>query len=251
MNEAHLLVIEDEVRLLNHLCRGLGEAGFTVMSAGSAEAAERAVATGEFSAIVLDLRLPGKDGLEFLRGLRAAGNAIPVLILTARSSLEERVSGLDAGADDYLAKPFAFAELVARIRALIRRQTAAPQPRLRFADLEFDPVKRRARRGTRELNLSPKETILLELLMRNAGQAVTRAMIAEVVWGPGYNDFTNLIEVFVNRLRSKIGIDGDEPLIATIRGVGYSMRPPPGGGEVSGARPKSGGGVVSDARPKS
>jgi DNA-binding response OmpR family regulator len=239
MNEAHLLVVEDEVRLLNHLCRGLGEAGFAVMSAGNAEAAERAVAAGEFAAIVLDLRLPGKDGLEFLRGLRAAGNATPVLILTARSGLEERVSGLDAGADDYLAKPFAFAELVARVRALIRRQAAAPQSRLRFADLEFDPVKRRARRGNRELNLSPKETILLELLMRNAGQAVTRAMIGEVVWGPGYNDFTNLIEVFVNRLRSKIGADGEASLIATIRGVGYSMRPPPEGGGVRDARPKS------------
>jgi DNA-binding response OmpR family regulator len=228
MKEAHLLVVEDEVGLLNHLCRGLGEAGFAVMSAGSAEAAERAVAGGEFAAIVLDLRLPGKDGLEFLRELRTAGNSTPVLILTARGGLDERVSGLDAGADDYLAKPFAFAELVARIRALLRRrQAAAPPPQLRVADLEFDPVKRRARRGGRELNLSPKETILLELLMRNAGQAVTRTMIAEVVWGPGYNDFTNLIEVFVNRLRTKIGADAGEPLIATIRGVGYSMRPPP------------------------
>ncbi|MGH7843318.1 MAG: response regulator, partial [Candidatus Binataceae bacterium] len=122
MNEAHLLVVEDDVRLLNHLCRGLGEAGFAVMSAGSAEAAERAVAGGEFTAIVLDLRLPGKDGLEFLRGLRAAGDTTPVLILTARGELDERVSGLDAGADDYLAKPFAFPELVARLRALVRRR---------------------------------------------------------------------------------------------------------------------------------
>jgi len=224
MSQAHLLVVEDEVRLLNSLCRGLGEAGFAVLSAGSAEAAARAVADGEFDAIVLDLRLPDRDGLELLRELRAAGNATPVLILTARGALDERVAGLDSGADDYLAKPFAFPELIARIRALVRRRGATPQPILRIADLEFDTIKRRARRGSHELNLSPKEAMLLELLMRNAEQTVTRAMIAETVWGAGYNDFTNLIEVFVNRLRQKIAGAGGEPLIATVRGVGYAMR---------------------------
>jgi DNA-binding response OmpR family regulator len=226
MNGSHLLIVEDEVKLLNNLCRGLGDAGFAVRSAGSAEAAERAVVNGEFDAIVLDLRLPGKGGLEFLRELRAAGNATPVLILTAQSSLNERVAGLDGGADDYLAKPFAFPELIARVRALIRRKSAAPTPILRVADLEFDTVKRRARRGGRDLNLSPKETMLLELLMRNADQTVTREMIAEVVWGAGYNDFTNLIEVFVNRLRQKIATADDAPLIATVRGAGYVMRRP-------------------------
>lgn len=226
-NGAHLLVVEDEVKLLNHLCRGLGEAGFAVLSAGSAEAAARAVANGEFEAIVLDLRLPDRDGLEFLRDLRAAGNPTPVLILTARGALEERVAGLDSGADDYLAKPFAFPELVARIRALVRRRGAAPQPTLRLDDLEFDTIKRRARRAGRDLGLSPKEAMLLELLMRNAEQTVTRTMIAETVWGPGYNDFTNLIEVFVNRLRQKIIGAGGVPLIVTVRGVGYSIRRPP------------------------
>lgn len=225
MRPLHLLVVEDEVKLLNNLCRGLGEEGFAVLSVGSAEAAERAIANGEFDAIVLDLRLPGKDGLEFLRELRAAGNNTPVLVLTARGSIGERVAGLETGADDYLVKPFAFAELTARIRALARRRANASQSVLRVAGLEFDPVRRRARRGDRELNLSPKETVLLELLMRNAGQIVTRAMIAEVVWGSGYNDFSNLIEVFVNRLRQKIS-DGGPPLIATVRGVGYSMRRP-------------------------
>jgi two-component system OmpR family response regulator len=226
MNGPHILVVEDEVKLLNQLCRGLGEAGFAVLSAGSAEAANHAMANGEFAAIVLDVRLPGKSGIEFLRDLRADGNTTPVLILTAQGSLEERVAGLDTGADDYLAKPFAFPELVARIRALIRRRGATPQPVLRVADLEFDTVKRRARRAGRDLNLSPKETILLELLMRNADQTVTRDMIAETVWGTGYNDFTNLIEVFVNRLRQKIGTVAEEPLIATVRGAGYSMRRP-------------------------
>jgi two-component system copper resistance phosphate regulon response regulator CusR len=227
MESLHLLVVEDEVQLAKNLVRGLSEQGFAVLSAASAEAAQRAVADGEFDAIILDLRLPGKDGLEFLRELRADGNPTPVLILTARGSVEERVTGLDHGADDYLAKPFAFPELLARIRAIVRRHANLPQPPLRIADLELDTVKRRARRGGRELSLSPKETILLELLMRNAGQAVTRKMIAEVVWGAGYNDFTNLIEVFVNRLRQKISDAAGDSLIATVRGVGYSIRKAP------------------------
>jgi two-component system copper resistance phosphate regulon response regulator CusR len=147
-----------------------------------------------------------------------------VLVLTARGSLEDRVIGLNSGADDYLTKPFAFAELLARVRALIRRHASPAQSILRVADLEFDTVRRRASRGGRELGLSPKETILLELLMRNAGQPVTRDMIAEVVWGADYNDFTNLIEVFVNRLRQKINAGASESLIATVRGVGYAMR---------------------------
>jgi DNA-binding response OmpR family regulator len=147
-----------------------------------------------------------------------------VLILTARDSLTERVTGLDAGADDYLAKPFAFAELVARVRALIRRGTPSPQALLQVADLAFDAATRRVRRDGQELNLSPKETLLLELLMRNAGNTVTRTMIAEVVWGGAYNDFTNLIEVFVNRLRRKLDDGGSLSLITTIRGVGYAMR---------------------------
>ncbi|HXZ88607.1 MAG TPA: response regulator transcription factor [Candidatus Binataceae bacterium] len=224
MQDLHLLVVEDEIQLAKNLARGLGEEGFSVLSAASAEAAQRAVANGIFDAIVLDLRLPGKDGLEFLTELRAAGNQTPVLVLTARGSLDDRVTGLDRGADDYLTKPFAFPELIARLRAIVRRRANAPQTVLRVADLELDTVKRRALRGGRDLSLSPKETILLELLMRHSGQTVTRAMIAEVVWGSGYNDFTNLIEVFVNRLRQKLADAGGDSLIATIRGVGYSMR---------------------------
>ncbi len=226
MRPLHLLVVEDDVKLLNNICRGLGEENFTVLGAGSAEAAEQAIASNDFDAIVLDLRLPEKDGLALLRELRAAGNSIPVLILTARGSVDERVIGLDSGADDYLTKPFAFAELVARIRARARRRFNSAQPLLKVADLEFDSVTRRVRRAGHEINLSPKETLLLELLMRNAGQTVTRAMIAEVVWGPAYNDFSNLIEVFVNRVRRKIEHTGT-PLITTVRGIGYSMRKPP------------------------
>ena len=217
-----LLIVEDEAQLARDIARGLTEEGFAVMTAGSAEEAERAVASGAFEAIVLDRRLPGKDGLTFLRELRAAGNQTPVLVLTARGALEDRVTGLDGGADDYLVKPFAFPELIARLRALVRRY--APSPLIRVGDLELDTVKRRATRGGRELGLSPKETILLELLMRNAGQTVTREMIAQTVWGGDYTDFTNLIEVFVNRLRQKVE-DGAR-VIVTVRGVGYTMRKP-------------------------
>jgi DNA-binding response OmpR family regulator len=224
MREARLLIVEDEAGLLDSLRLGLTEDGFTVACANSAESAERLIADQPFDAIVLDLRLPGKDGIDLLRELRAQGNSTPVLILTARGSLDERIIGLNGGADDYLTKPFAFAELLARLRALIRRHAHAAQPTLRVADLEFDTVRRRASRGGRDLGLSPKETIMLELLMRNAGQPVTRTMIAEVVWGTAYNDFTNLIEVFVNRLRQKIGEGAADSFIVTVRGVGYSMR---------------------------
>jgi two-component system, OmpR family, response regulator len=220
-----LLVVEDEVKLRDNIRRGLSEENFTVCGVDSAEAAEQALATSEFDAIVLDLRLPGNDGITWLREIRTAGNATPVLILTARGSVDERVIGLDTGADDYLVKPFAFAELVARIRALIRRGVNSAQPLLKVADVEFDTVTRRIRRAGQEINLSPKETLLLELLMRNAGQTVTRAMITEVVWGPAYSDFSNLIEVFVNRLRRKLE-DGGSSLITTMRGIGYSMRRP-------------------------
>ncbi len=224
MRDARLLIVEDEAELLKSLRLGLAEDGFAVTCAASAESAEQFLADQTFDAIVLDLRLPGKDGIDLLRELRAAGNPTPVLVLTARGSLDDRIIGLDSGADDYLTKPFAFAELLARLRALIRRRTQTAQPTLKVADIEFDTVRRRASRGARDLGLSPKETILLELLMRNAGQPVTRDMIAEVVWGSAYSDFTNLIEVFVNRLRQKIADGASDSLIVTVRGVGYSMR---------------------------
>jgi DNA-binding response OmpR family regulator len=224
MSELTLLLVEDETRLANNLRRGLGEEGFAVDWVASAEAAEQKLKANSYDLIVLDLRLPGMDGLDFLRELRSGGNALPVLILTARGSVEERVAGLDCGADDYLVKPFAFAELLARIRALMRRKAAPASAVLKAGDLELDTVTRRVRRAGRTLALSPKETILLELLMRNAGQVVTRGMIAEVAWGAAYNEFTNLIEVFVNRLRQKIDYPGSNSLITTVRGAGYSLR---------------------------
>jgi DNA-binding response OmpR family regulator len=224
MSALRVLLVEDEVRLLESVKRGLVEEGFTVEGAESAEAAGKIIAGGALDLIVLDLQLPGKSGIELLREMRAAGNQTPVLILTARGSLEDRVAGLDSGGDDYLAKPFAFAELVARIRALGRRRSQPSSPILKVGDLEFDTIKRRARIGEHVVNLSPKEKMLLELLMRNAGQVVTRDMIAETVWDSDYKALTNLIEVFVNRLRQKIDPRIDRSLIVTVRGVGYTIR---------------------------
>lgn len=223
MNHARLLIVEDEGRLADNLRRGLGELGAVVELAASAEAAETALAAG-YDAIVLDLRLPDRDGIDLLRGLRERGNSTPVLILTARGALDERVAGLEAGADDYLAKPFAFAELAARIRALVRRGRMPPLAPLRVADLEFDPIRRRLRATGGEIALSPKEQVLIELLMRHAGEAVSRETIIDVLCGPGYNEFTNVIEVFINRLREKIDRARPAPLIVTVRGVGYMMR---------------------------
>jgi DNA-binding response OmpR family regulator len=224
MGTLSLLLVEDEARLSDSLKRGLGEEGIAVDCAASAEAAEQELRRNAYDLIVLDLRLPGKGGLDFLRELRARGNGIGVLVLTARGSVQERVTGLDSGADDYLTKPFAFAELLARVKALARRRVAPASAVLKVADLELDTIKRKAWRAGRPLPLSPKETVLLELLMRNAGQVVTREMMVEVGWGSGYNEFTNLIEVFVNRLRQKIDYAGKESLILTVRGAGYSMR---------------------------
>ncbi len=224
MDPLRLLLVEDESRLAGSLRQGLTEEGFVVDWAPSAEAAEALLAHKAYDLLLLDLKLPGKDGLTLLRELRAGGNATPVLILTARGSLDERVLGLDTGGDDYLVKPFAFAELLARVRALARRRPVAANAVLKVGDLEFDTVRRRARRGDRPLNLTPKEAMLLELLMRHAGQVVTRDMIAETVWDSDYTAFTNLIEVFINRIRQKISEGSDKPMIVTVRGVGYSIR---------------------------
>ena len=224
MQALRILLVEDETRLADAVKQGLTEEGFSVETVASGELAEPILARGATDVLVLDLQLPGKSGLDLLREMRAAANRVPVLILTARGALEDRVSGLDTGADDYLAKPFAFAELVARIKALARRRSAPASPVLKVGDLEFDTVKRRAKIGEHNLNLSPKEKMLLELLMRNAGQVVTRDMIADAVWDSNYNALTNLIEVFVNRLRQKIDPRADRSLIVTVRGVGYSMR---------------------------
>jgi len=226
MQPLRLLLVEDEERLAGHLRQGLSEQGIALDWVKSAEEAELMLARHAYDLMVLDIGLPGKSGVEFLRERRKNGDSTPVLFLTARGSVDDRVTGLESGGDDYLVKPFAFAELLARIQALSRRRPTAQSPLLKVADLEFDTVKRRARRAGKPLALSPKEAMLLEVLMRHAGEVVTRDMIAETVWDSGYNVFTNLIEVFVNRLRQKIDADPKNSLISTVRGVGYSMKAP-------------------------
>jgi DNA-binding response OmpR family regulator len=225
MPAARLLVVEDEAKLAANLKRGLGEAGFAVDLAPNAEAARESLSHNGYDLMLLDLRLPGQDGLEFLAELRAAGAVLPVLILTARDSTDELVRGLDTGGDDYLTKPFAFDELLARVRALLRRRLVADSAVLEAGDIAIDTSRRVASRGGRALDLSPKELIVLEYLVRHAGLAVTRDMIGEAVWGKDYNALSNIVEVFINRLRQKIELVNQPPLIITVRGAGYMLRP--------------------------
>ncbi len=227
MQPLRLLLIEDEERLAGNLRQGLTEEGIALDWVKSAEQAQAILERKNYDLMVVDIGLPGMSGIDFLRERRKAGDSTPVLFLTARGSIEDRVTGLESGGDDYLVKPFAFAELLARVHAVSRRRPGVQTPVLKVADLEFDTIKRRARRGGKAIALSPKEAMLLELLMRHAGEVVTRDMIVQTVWDSDYNVFTNLIEVFVNRLRQKIAADSGDSIITTIRGVGYSMKVPP------------------------
>jgi two-component system, OmpR family, copper resistance phosphate regulon response regulator CusR len=222
-----LLVVEDERTLARHLQKGLQEAAWTVDLSASVEDAWRLVLLNPYDLVVLDLGLPGEDGLTLLRRLREAGHGMPVLILTARGAVEDRIAGLDAGADDYMGKPFVFGELLARVNALRRRGQQRQLVVLRVADLELDVRSRQAQRGGQRIDLTAREFSLLEFLMRHAGEVVTRAMLADHVWGERYDSLSNLIEVFVNRLRRKIEIEGAPRLLHTVRGAGYVLRPEP------------------------
>ena len=224
MTGARLLLVEDEAKLAANLKRGLGEAGYTIDIAPSAETARESLSHRAYDLMLLDLRLPGQDGLAFLADLRAAGAAMPVLILTARDSTEERVRGLEGGGDDYLTKPFAFSELLARVRALLRRRLAGDGVVIEAGGITIDTARRIATRGGRSLDLSPKELMLLEYLARRAGVALTRDMIGEALWGKDYNAMSNIVEVFINRLRQKVELMNQPPLIVTVRGAGYMLR---------------------------
>jgi len=224
MTGARLLLVENEAKLAANLKRGLGEAGYTIDIAPSAETARESLSQGAYDLMLLDLRLPGQDGLAFLADLRAAGAAMPVLILTARDSTEERVRGLEGGGDDYLTKPFAFSELLARVRALLRRRLASDGAVIEAGGITIDTARRIATRGGRSLDLSPKELMLLEYLARRAGVALTRDMIGEALWGKDYNAMSNIVEVFINRVRQKVELINEPPLIVTVRGAGYMLR---------------------------
>jgi DNA-binding response OmpR family regulator len=217
-----ILVVEDESKLSDFVLQGLEAENFPADLAADGQQALELLTTGLYDLIVLDLMLPKIDGLSVLRRLREKKIGIPVLVLTARSSVEERIEGLEAGADDYVVKPFSLEELIARIRALLRRR-AAPASLLRVADLDLDRSLRQVRRAGRPIQLTPKEYAILEFLMENAGHPVTRAMLFERVWSSRSEGLTNLVDVYVTHLRAKVDRDFEPKLIQTVRGVGYLL----------------------------
>ncbi len=216
-----ILVVEDDVKVAEFVRRGLTEEGYAVdVLHDGADAGDQA-AVFDYDAVVLDMMLPKQSGFQVLRAIRARKASLPVVILTARDSVQDRIAGLDAGADDYMAKPFALAELSARLRALLRR--GAPRlTSLRVADLEIDTIRRFVTRGGKPIDLKPKEYALLEFLMKHADRPVTRSLIIEHVWDIHFDSVSNVVEVYINALRNKID-RGQMPLIHTIRGVGYML----------------------------
>lgn len=222
-----VLVVEDQKKLLQSLRHGLAEEGYQVATAATGEDGFFQATTAPVDVVILDVMLPGRNGFEVLRSLRANGFTKPVLILTARDAIEDRVQGLDSGADDYLVKPFAFAELLARLRALLRRDAGGRELVLRVDDLEMDLLARRAVRAGVELDLTRREFELLEYLLRHKDAAVTRDMIARDVWKEASGFPTNTIDVYITLLRKKVERPGLRPLIHTVRGVGYAVRDRP------------------------
>lgn len=221
-----LLVVEDDLAIQSFLERALREAGYEVDTADNGRMAEQKALEGVHDGLIIDLGLPDTDGLDLIARCRAQGNAAPVLILSARRSVDERVRGLERGGDDYLTKPFAFAELLARLRNLLRRSvpTQNEAVRVQVADLQLDLLSHEARRGNQLLQLTPQEFSLLEYLCRNAGRVVTRSMILDHVWRMRIDPATNVVDVHIYRLRSKVDQSGLAPLIHTIRGVGYIVK---------------------------
>ena len=222
-----LLIIEDDAETAAYLVNGLQESGHVAEQTGDGLTGLQAAQAARYDALVVDRMLPGLDGLTLVQKLRAAGIATPVLFLTALADVDDRVTGLQSGGDDYLAKPFAFAELLARIEAIVRRRSApAGEMRLRVADLEMDRLKRSVTRAGQNIPLQAREFRLLEYLMLHADQTVTRAMLLEQVWGYHFDPQTNVIDVHMSRLRTKIDKHSAQPLIHTLRGTGYCLRTP-------------------------
>jgi two-component system copper resistance phosphate regulon response regulator CusR len=219
-----ILVVEDEPKVASFIRRALEEESYAVDATDNGNEALDMAKTESYDLVILDLMLPGLPGLEVLRRIRAARNKVPVLILTARSEVDQKVTGLDAGADDYLTKPFSIDELLARVRALLRRGIGDPTGLLQIDDLVLNPATREVTRGGQRIDLTSKEYALLEYFMRNAGRVLTRPMISEHVWNLDFDTFTNVIDVYVNYLRNKIDRGRERKLIHTVRGSGYVMK---------------------------
>jgi two-component system copper resistance phosphate regulon response regulator CusR len=218
-----ILVVEDEKKAAAYLRKGLVENGFVVDVASDGDDGLQLARTGEYEIVVLDVMLPGRDGWSVLGELRRAGSQTPVLFLTAKDGLPDRVKGLNLGADDYLVKPFAFSELLARIRSILRRGPSRQPEMLKRADLEIDLVRHRVARGGKKLDLTPKEFALLTLLTRRAGEVLSRTAIAEQVWDMNFDGGTNVVDVHVRRLRTKVDEPFERKLIHTVRGMGYVL----------------------------
>jgi heavy metal response regulator len=219
-----ILVVEDEKKVASFIKRGLEEEGYTVDVAYDGEEGLRMAENNPYELILMDVMLPKMDGLTVIKDLRNKNIMTSVLCLTAKDTVEDIVSGLNSGSDDYLTKPFAFAELLARVRALLRRGAKDRGAEIFFADLRLDPVAHKVWRSNKEIELTAKEYALMEYLMRNPNQVLTRTMIAEHVWDYAFDSFTNIIDVYVNYLRKKVDRDYDKKLIHTVRGVGYVLR---------------------------
>jgi len=219
-----ILVVEDEKKVSSFIKRGLEEEKYEVDTAGDGEEALKMLAGSSYDMVILDVMLPKKDGLSVAKEMRAGKISTPILMLTAKDTVEDIVAGLESGSDDYLTKPFAFTELLARVRALLRRSEMDRGAEIRFSDLRIDPVTHKVWRGDKEIDLTAKEYGLLEYFMRNPNQVLTRTMIAEHVWDYTFDSFTNIIDVYVNYLRKKVDRDSDRKLIHTVRGVGYILK---------------------------
>ena len=219
-----VLLADDEKKVLSHVRQGLTEAGYAVDVAADGDEALWLAETKPFDALVLDVMMPGKDGFTVVRLLRRKGVTTPVIFVTARGEVEDRVRGLDAGGDDYLTKPFSLAELLARLRALLRRQRPEANNLLRYADLELDLASRAVRRGNQPITLTNREFSLLEFLLLSAPKPVSKTAIVEHVWDQRFDSQTNVVNVYVNYLRNKVDLPGLVPLIHTVRGVGFAVR---------------------------
>ena len=219
-----ILLVEDERKLSAVIKRGLKEVHYAVDLADNGDDALFLAETNPYDLIILDIMIPGKDVISICRNLRKKKNDTPILMLTARDDVEDKISGLDAGADDYLTKPFVFAEFLARVRALLRRKNTDKSPGIKVADLELDQRTRKVSRAGKEIELTPTEYSLLEYLMLNVGQVVTRTMISEHVWNDDFESFSNVINVYINYLKKKIDNGHKKQLIHSMRGVGYSLK---------------------------